>query len=222
VLLGGGGVLTGYLIHREGDDHRGAAAPSVAANSALISPSPKLVNPGGFSPVVCNGDAPAGAPTAPQRGAARANNGWAVLSGWSFFDGGNGFRVAVPDGWTYQRIGTEYCFRDNVGQRLLSIDFGRKPSANAVKACRTEAARLVAAGALPGYDQLRIEATPLVNRAADWEYRYRGPGGVLMHAQTRWFAKGGKAYAISWATQQIDWADNRAKFDMVLSTFYAG
>jgi hypothetical protein len=30
----------------------------------------------------------------------------------------------------------------------------------------------------------------------------------------------GKAYALSWATREIDWPSDLAKIDMVLSSFY--
>jgi hypothetical protein len=130
--------------------------------------------------------------------------------------------MPVPDGWSYQRIGTTYCFRDpDDGDRVLSLDVGRNPAGDPVKACRTEAARLERTGALPGYKLVTIEAKPLLNKAADWEYEYDDADRVPLHAQTRWFATAGKAYAISWVTRQIDWTGDLATVNMVLSTFYA-
>ena len=114
-----------------------------------------------------------------------------------------------------------YCFRDPAGERVLSLDTGRNPAGEPVTACRSEAARLVRTGALADYEQIVIEARPLLNKAADWEYRYRDDTGVRLHAQTRWFASDSRGFAISWATREIDWSADLPKMNMVLSTFYA-
>ena len=147
-------------------------------------------------------------------------NGWSLTPGWSYFDDGSGFHMPVPDSWTFTKSGTMYCFRDPEGDRVLSLDTGRNPAGDPVTACRNEAARLVAAGALPGYSQISIETRPLLIKAADWEYQYRDPRGVALHAQTRWFASNGHGYALSWATREIDWTSDLGKINMVLSTFY--
>lgn len=220
-LLGGGSVLTGYLIQHN-DDGTSATAPAVAglSPSPTSATSPSSSGPGGFSPVVCNGRAPSAAPTTPQKGAARGVSGWALLDGWSYFTVGTGFHMPVPDGWSYRLIGTTYCFRDQGGDRVLSVDFGRKPTGNPVTACRTEAARLVKLGALPQYHQIELKPEELVPKAAAWEYTYVPPSGVKIHVRTRWIASNGKAYAISYATPESDWPTERAKMDFVLSTFY--
>jgi hypothetical protein len=158
----------------------------------------------------------------PQKNAARGVGGFALMAGWSYFADGTGLHMPVPDGWSYQKIGTTYCFRDpNDVDRVLSLDFGRNPAGNPVKACRAEAARLQRTGALPGYQLITIEAKPLLNKAADWEYTYTDADGVALHAQTRWFATAGKAYALSWVTRQFDWTGDLPNINMVLSTFYA-
>ena len=208
-VLGIGGLLAGYLVRDDGDP---AAAP---ASSATPSPA---VTAAGFSPAVCDAPAPSALPTAPQRGAARELKDRALLPGWSYFTDGSGFYMPVPDDWTWQPIGTTYCFRDPVAGRVLVLDTGRKPTGDPVRACEAEAAKLVATGALPGYQQVGIERLPLLDKAADWEYTYQRDGRRL-HAQTRWFAKGAKAYAISWVTSEIDWGPDLATMNMVLSSF---
>ena len=229
-VLGVGGILAGYLIQRGNDrsaavmpptgvSSAGSSAPSRGASASSAAVSGRVV--GGFSPVVCSGPAPRSAPTAPQKNAARGVGGFALIGGWSYFTDGTGFHMPVPDGWSYQKIGTTYCFRDPAGDRALSLDVGRNPAGNPVKACRTEAKRLVDAGLLPRYQQITIEARPLLNKAALWEYLYNDAEGVRLHAQTQWFATAGKAYAISWVTRDLDWPSDLAKVSMVLSTFYA-
>ena len=226
-VLGVGGILAGYLVQR-GDGRSAGLTPAVEVSSATPSPPPGLATAavgaaaGGFSPAVCSGPASRSAPTAPQKNAARGFDGFALLAGWSYFTDGSGLHLPVPDGWRYQKIGTTYCFRDpDDGDRVLSLDFGRNPTGDPVKACRTESARLQRAGALPDYQLIAIEARPLLNRAADWEYTYKDANGARLHAQTRWFATAGKAYAISWVTRQFDWTGDLPNINMVLSTFYA-
>jgi tRNA A-37 threonylcarbamoyl transferase component Bud32 len=202
-VLGAGGVLAGYLAKSGGE-----TTPPAAMVTA------------GFSPATCTGPGPSLAPRLPQRDAARGVNGWELIRGWSYFSDGTGFHLPVPDGWTWQKIGTTYCFRDPAGGRVLSLDTGRNPAGDPVKACEQEEKRLVAAGALPQYQRIGIEAKPLLEKAADWDYSYADASGLGLRARTRWFAMNGKAYALSWATRDIDWPSDLAKISMVLSSFY--
>jgi serine/threonine protein kinase len=220
-VLAGAGLAASYL--RPGDDHRGtpAAAPHpsntpVASATAAMTPAAFT----GFSPVVCDHKPPANAPRTPQKGAARGVNGWDLVSGYSYFADPHGFHIAVPDGWTIERIGTTVCFRDPDNVRILSIDDSRNPKGDPIQACQAEAGQLVKAGALPQYQLLGIDRVPLLNKAADWEYRYTNASEVRMHATTRWFASGSGAYALGWITRDFDWDQNRATYGLIQSSFY--
>ncbi|GAA0550895.1 hypothetical protein GCM10010172_36350 [Paractinoplanes ferrugineus] len=213
-LLGGGAIVAGYLVQRSdtpGPTPSGSPPPAFAV--------------AGFSPALCSAgtsaDPSAPAVRMPQKGAARGVSGWNLLSGWSYFSDGSGFHLAVPDGWRYRKSGSLYCFSEPGGHRVLSLDTGRNPSADPVTACRAEASRLVKAGALPGYAEISIESRPLLAKAADWEYGFQDDDGAKLHARTRWFTSNGRGYALSWATQEIDWTGDLAKINMVVSTFYA-
>jgi hypothetical protein len=126
--------------------------------------------------------------------------------------------MAVPDGWSYERIGTTICFRDPSNVRFLSIDPDRNPAGDPVQACQKEAARLVQAGELPKYTQIDLQRAPLQIKAADWEYTYDGPQGGGRHALTRWYAAGGKAYAVGWITREFDWNQNWIFYQLMRST----
>jgi serine/threonine protein kinase len=218
-VLGAAGIVTGYLIQRDDGRRSAMVFPPAASQSSAPASPPAAV--GGFSPAACNGVSPSDAPETPKKGAARGVGGYALVPGWSYFTDGTGFHMPVPDHWTYQKVGTTYCFRDPEGDRLMTLDVGRKPTADPLQACRTEAARLVSAGVLPGYKLIQLEPRPLLNKAADWEYQYSAPDKTLMHVQTRWFATNGKAFAIGWQTREIDWSGDLGKINMVLGTFYA-
>nr|BFE68617.1 hypothetical protein GCM10020092_019180 [Actinoplanes digitatis] len=216
VMLAGGGVAAGMALRGDADPGlaRGVT-PSVATTSGAGGGA------GGFSPVNCESPVRAELPTTPLAGAAKLRGGWALYDGWSYFTDPSGFHIAVPDGWTYETIGTTICFRDPGSVRILSVDPARSPQGDPVQACRKEAARLRAAGDLPGYRQLRIDRVPGLARAADWEYTYDGSTGGRMHAMTRWrAANDGKAYAIGLMTRELDWPGNFEKWGMIQSTFY--
>ncbi|MET8148050.1 protein kinase [Actinoplanes sp. NPDC049668] len=216
VMLAAGGVAAALALR--GDPETGLAggvAPSVATTSGAGGGA------GGFSPVNCESPVSADLPTTPLPGAAKLRGGWALYDGWSYFTDPSGFHIAVPDGWTYETIGTTICFRDPGSVRMLSVDPARSPQGDPVQACRKEAGRLRAAGDLPGYRQLRIDRVPGLARAADWEYTYDGRAGGRMHAMTRWrAANDGKAYAIGLMTRELDWPGNFEKWGMIQSTFY--
>jgi hypothetical protein len=153
-------------------------------------------------------------------GAEKLRNGMALYPGWSYFSDA-GYNIGVPDGWTYQTIGTTICFREPGGRRILSIDPDRSPQGDPVQACRKEVTRLRATGDLQNYTELRIDPAPGLDRAADWEYTYDGRDGERMHAMTRWrAANDGKAYAIGFMTLDVDWPGNFEKWAMIQSTFF--
>lgn len=190
---------------------------------ATVVPSTAASSPqrGAFASAPCDASPPTGLPATPRKGATRGVNGWTLPSGWSYFTDGSGFHVAVPDDWTYQRIGTTYCFRNSRNSRVLSLDTGRDPAADPVQALQAEEARLAGPGGLPGYTRVRIEAVALLHRAADWEYRYRTRDGAARHAIVRWFVVDGRAFALGWTTAEKTWTADLGKLQMVRGTFYA-
>ena len=211
-LLAVGGAGYGLWQSRR-DDAKGpvAAVPASAAYGGA-----------NFSPSVCAAKpSSTDLPVTPETGVSQGNDDWAVLpDGYSYFkDQDSGLRLAVPDGWTYERLGTTICFRDPGNIRFLSVDTARNPAGDPVKACQNEAKKLVAAGQLPAYEKLGLAKTPLQPKAADWEFTYNGPDALPMHAGVRWFAMGGKAFAVGWATRQFDWQSNTGVFWMVRTSF---
>ncbi len=172
-----------------------------------------------FSPVVCEQTATRELPRTPRPGARRtAADGSVLATGWSYHVA-DGFGVAVPDGWTYQVVGTTVCFRDPDGVRVLSVDPRRPVDVDPVQACRAEATRLTRAAVLSGYREVRIGRVGYFAGAADWEYRYAGAAGADLHAATRWFAAGRRAYALGWVTREFDWPANRSLLSTVLASF---
>ncbi|MEU4214317.1 serine/threonine protein kinase, partial [Actinoplanes sp. NPDC026623] len=220
-MLAGGGVAAAVALR--GDAEVSGVQPGLAdgATPIVVTSSGTGGGVGGFSPVNCESPVRTNLPTTPLPGARKLRGEWALYDGWSYFTDPSGFHIAVPDGWTYETIGTTICFRDPTSVRILSVDPARSPQGDPVQACRREVSRLRAAGDLPAYRQLRIDRVPGLARAADWEYTYDGRDGGRMHAMTRWrAANDGKAYAIGLMTRELDWPGNFEKWGMIQSTFY--
>ena len=130
--------------------------------------------------------------------------------------------MAVPDGWTYRKVGTTWCFKDPDGVRLLTVDPARTAGADPVAACLAEERKLTGAGLLPAYRKIEMEPVAYYGRAADWEYTYTNAAGTLMHAGVRWFSAGDRAYAVGWVTREFDWTTSRAHLLLVRSSFAPG
>jgi tRNA A-37 threonylcarbamoyl transferase component Bud32 len=217
-VLAAGGVAAGLALRDDGPSRNQPGA--IGATPGAVTSSGTGGASGGFSPVNCASPAPAGLPRTPVPGAEKSRGTWALYPGWSYFSQ-DGYHVAVPDGWTYQTIGTTICFRDPGNLRILSIDPDRSPQGDPVQACRKEVSRLQGTGELKGYAQLGIKPVPGLTRAADWEYTYDGRDGDRLHAMTRWLAAGdGRAYAIGLMTRDLDWPGNFEKWGMIQSTFF--
>jgi hypothetical protein len=154
-------------------------------------------------------------------GSARGVSGWNLQAGWSYFSDGSGFHIAVPNGWTYQRIGTTYCFRGPRNARTITLDTARDPAADPATEARAEEGRHATSGALPGYALVGVSQVPLLLKAADWEYRYLSASGTTRHAVFRWFVMGGRAYALGWSTTEKSWNADLTKIQMIRSTFYS-
>ncbi|BEL11889.1 hypothetical protein Q0Z83_100800 [Actinoplanes sichuanensis] len=217
----------------------GAANPS-ATSAGSAGPAPNSVDPQGaaqnspggtppseaagataFSPSLCDGPPPDDLPVTPLDGSARGVNGWKLQAGWSYFTDGSGFHVAVPDGWTHQLIGTTHCFRGPRNARTITLDAARDPTTDPLTVARAEETRLAASRMLPGYALVGVDQVPLLNKAADWEYRYNSANGTARHSVFRWFVMGGRAYALGWSTTEKTWTADLTKIRMIRSTFYS-
>lgn len=194
---------------------------SPATPPTPVGPSAKATSQAvAYSPVRCDAPPPAGLPKTPQKAAARGVNGLTLQAGWSYFNDSTGFHIAVPDGWTYQRIGTTYCFRSPRSTRVMTLDTARDPAADPLAASQAEESRIAGSGNPPGYALIGIAQVPLLNKAADWEFRYHSRSGTPRQAGVRWFVTSGRAYTLGWSTTAKNWKPDLIKIQMIRGTFY--
>ncbi|MCG5467706.1 hypothetical protein LADH09A_001516, partial [Micromonospora sp. LAH09] len=147
-------------------------------------------------PEAAGAPVPAGTPVAGER--------FRPPPGWVWHADTIGFRVAVPATWHYSREGTVACFQDPTTGRAFSVAGGDDTDPLArLRAVRDAAAR---AGALPGYDEIRLAAA---DGGAEWECRWQAPYGPWLHARQQ--VVGADRWTLGWITDDRDW--NRAGAD---------
>ncbi|MEU0551464.1 serine/threonine-protein kinase [Micromonospora sp. NPDC005979] len=118
--------------------------------------------------------------------------------GWVWHADTTGFRVSVPATWYYSREGTVACFQDPATGRALSVaEGGAADPMTRLRAARDEAAR---AGALPGYDEIRLATG---DTGAEWECRWDAPDGPRIHARQQ--IVGESRWTLGWITDDRDW-----------------
>ena len=103
--------------------------------------------------------------------------------------------------------------------RVLGIDQTNQPQPDPVADWRGQAAVRVRGGDFPNYDEIRIEAVPFWQKAADWEFTY-GPSGGRTHVNNRGFiVSSHKAYGIWWQAPDSDWADAWTDLQLIFDSF---
>jgi hypothetical protein len=103
--------------------------------------------------------------------------------------------------------------------RVLGIDQTDQPRPDPVADWRGQAAARVANGDFPNYREIRIEAVPFWQKAADWEFTY-GSGSRRTHVNNRGFVVSShKAYGIWWQAPDGEWADASADLQLIFASF---
>jgi serine/threonine protein kinase len=148
-------------------------------------------------------------------------DGVALPPGWIWYQDPSGFRVAVPQQWTYTRENSVAYFRDPNGDRLLAVGEWRPSAADPVAAwtAAEDTARS------PDYMRLRLEAVTCPFAAcAEWEYTTNGPDGPD-GTPVRVISRGirtasGRSYQITWRTKIFDWQINQSNYLVIIPSFH--
>jgi hypothetical protein len=213
-------VLAGvvWVVSRDEDTNRardgqtGDANPQPTATQQVPSVPPS----GGGS----TGDPAEPTATPPAGGDATAAPGGplpALPAGWREYTDSTGFSLYVPANWRVSREGRMVYFRGD--GRVLGIDQTDQPRPDPVADWRGQAAARVANGDFPNYDEIRIEAVPYWQKAADWEFTY-GSSGRRTHVNNRGFVVSShKAYGIWWQAPDGEWADASADLQLIFASF---
>jgi serine/threonine protein kinase len=212
-------ILVGLVLlmrdRRPGDVGSAGTTPTHAATAG--TPSTGTAN--AALPGVRACDTPPTGPrtSTPLPGATTVLDGRALPAGWSWHRDTAGFRIAVPNGWTYFRVGQIVCFVDPGGSRTLGIDPRQPATTDPVGDARKQERRLLDAGVLPGYRRIRVERTLFV-AGAEWEFTFDNNG--RRHAEVRTYPpSAGRAAALFWVTRDFDWTLNTGLYDLITPSF---
>jgi hypothetical protein len=138
-------------------------------------------------------------------------------AGWRDYTDQTGFSLYVPANWRVSREGRMVYFRGD--GRVLGIDQTDQPRPDPVADWRGQAATRVGRGDFPNYNEIRIEAVPFWQKAADWEFTY-GTNGRRTHVNNRGFVVSShKAYGIWWQAPDAEWADANADLQLIFASF---
>ena len=192
------------LLRDDGDDdaHRAAApGPSTTAQSTP-PPTPSATQA-----------------TRTTQPTATASAGFTLPQGWRMRDDGTGFRVPVPETWTFSRDdGGRARWTEPGGARFLLIDQTRQPKADPRQDwLNNEAARR---GGYRDYRRVRLVSVDYWLKAADWEFTYTSRSGNRLHVLNRGFVtRSDQAYSIYWSTTEDRWAASRDDLEVILEGF---
>ncbi|GAA1839609.1 hypothetical protein GCM10009687_00520 [Asanoa iriomotensis] len=140
-------------------------------------------------------------------------------SGWRMRDDGSGFKVPVPEGWTFSRDGDgRPRWSEPNGNRFLLMDQTRTPRPDPRQDwLNNERARR---SGYADYQRIRIATVRYWQKAADWEFTYTSNSGTRLHVLNRGFVTADdQAYSIYWSTPDSQWQASRDMLDVILKGF---
>ncbi|WP_433240428.1 protein kinase domain-containing protein [Streptosporangium sp. CA-135522] len=184
LLVGGGAlaVLAAVLFVLLSGSASDTTSDTASGTSTSPAPSPAVSTPG--------------EPVSPLRARGEIPEGFRTLSG-------GGVSAAVARGWTVKTEKNGSVTFSGPKNSRRSIVVTEVPVADPVTALRRASKK-----GLDEYIEVAVAPVPYGTwKAADWEYTYVQPGGVVpMHGLTRYVALDGQtAYQITFAVQDLEW-----------------
>jgi serine/threonine protein kinase len=154
----------------------------------------------------------------PQASGPTAIDGTALPAGWIWYQDPGGFRIAVPQFWSFNRDATMAYFREPGGDRMVSVGTWQPPTSDLVSAWTKEEADTAK---VPGYQRVSISAvSQFFEACADWEYTYNGSRGERLQVTNRAFRTApDRAFVIVWRTDAFDWSVNQTYFRLIIGSF---
>ncbi|MEU8657062.1 hypothetical protein AB0C31_10085, partial [Actinoplanes philippinensis] len=193
---GGTGRSTAGGSHTADPPTAGPPAGGPAATGTAVPPA---VPPGP--------ERSSGVPAGPRREAAPP-------PGHTWWNSPDGYRIAVPEGWSRLDIPGGTAFRAGADRLRLSVTAVAVPPSDVV--AELEIAEMETS--LPGYRRLRLEALP-ARSAAVWEYTFRDRDGASMRSLRRVTTSGGRTFVLEWQSTRQAWATNLPDFTVILASF---
>lgn len=189
VAISGGAALAAVTADR-------AAQPG-SPPAALMSYRVDTCGPGAATtPVIAaTSDVPAGLPT-----------------DWVWSRDPAGFALALPVGWRRSAGGDEVCFTDTDGTTAFTVAVTGAVTVDPLAYWQSREQSEQAAGDLPGYQRIRMDALLVKGGGADWEYTWQPGSGEKRHERRVLITAGDTcSYLLRWTVADSRWAENTAR-----------
>jgi hypothetical protein len=142
----------------------------------------------------------------------------AVPAGFRAYSDRTGFSLALPNGWTTRRKGTDVIAQQPGARGYLLIAQTTKPHPDALKDWQAQASG--ASRRFTDYHLLRLERVGYKGwDAADWEFTWTPSGGPLHVLNRNVRVNDHRAYALYWSVPSSQWRTLRPTFDTIASSF---
>ncbi len=131
-----------------------------------------------------------------------------------------GYRVAVPDGWTVEQDGqNRTTFSDPASRRYLLVEEGGEPAGDPVEDWERQERSV--SERLAGYELIGIERADYRDfDSADWQFRWDAENGRLRVLNRAVVDPSiDRAYALYWSVPDEQWDDARPVFDSIAQSF---
>jgi len=128
--------------------------------------------------------------------------------------------VAVPRGWARSQDGTAACFRDPGGSRSFRVDASARLAGSALPYWQEQEQNALAAGKLPGYQQVTLSSLPDERGGAAWEFTWQPEGEPARRHERRLLLPVAeeRAYLVEWTTPEQDWTGTEPYLRLVLAS----
>ncbi|MDG4822833.1 protein kinase [Asanoa sp. WMMD1127] len=201
-------------------------------NGANPNPSASAPNQGGGQPGANQtaSGAPTQSPTGQEPGQGEGQEptappppqgepGFTLPAGWTMRDDGSGFKVPVPNGWTFSRDDDGRAkWTEPNGNRFLLIEGTRNPKPDPRQDWLTN--EQYRKGGYNNYRRIRIETVDYWDKAADWEFTYTSNSGTRLHVLNRGFVTAkDQAYSIYFSTPDSQWRASRGMLNVIIEGF---
>jgi hypothetical protein len=148
--------------------------------------------------------------------ATRGRQPYALPSGWIWHQDTEGFRLAIPAGWSRFTQGSAICFRDPDGTRTFAVD----TDAPRTRRPLTYWQQRESSVALPGYQRVAMGVVLLKNGGADWEYTWAPDAQPRQHVRRLLLSVSAqRAYLLQWTTRDQDWPLNEPYQRQIVASF---
>ncbi|MFG3600621.1 serine/threonine-protein kinase [Micromonospora chersina] len=210
------GLAVAVPLLNSGDDDPKGGQQSAATSSAAAPPAPGTS--AASTSAAPSSAAPSATPSAtpPASPSASAET---LPTGWHYYQGPNGFRVPIPNGWQARPGNRQVVLYETGGaRRVLFIQWTDSPKKDAyVDWQQQESSRH---NYVDNYKLVGITRCDYYRTCADWDWLETRNSGTRFHVRNRGVATASnRGFALRWEVPADAWEANLANWDIITKGF---